>query len=671
MGRQPHSPEQIKTLLREVQSRLSQGDTLAQVCESLDISQSSYRRWRIKYRERAKENAVAVADESSEQRASAPPTSVLAKPAGDHPNGNVPKLSEEAQGFLDEANGDSDPASSAWLAFLALLTYVLVTLASVSHKDLLLNSAVQLPIVVNVHIPLVGFFQYAPALLLLVYLSLLIQHVILARKYGKFTEAIASYERDTRTEHPARERVHSYVGSQILAGPKPNRVTNFLMRLIVYVTFTILPVITLLYFQIKFLPYHEVWITYWHRIAVILGILMLFLVTPQHSLWARGREAFLGALVILLIIGFSWLIATVPNEWMDRRLGFVPPTSVRDGEEAKLLNPLVRFVYERIPGDHKGWLRGLLSYRVLVVEDSDLAPGEGASVVLRERNLQFALLSRSDLHRGDLTWADLRGAQMWRTRVDKGKLNDTKLQGAFLREAQLQGANLSSAQLQGADMSYAQLQGADLSYAQLQGADLSYAQLQGANLTSAQLQGADLSYAQLQGVDLKDAQLQGADLASAAVWLVNFPPGLTNQSPIPLGLADLELSPPAAEAKAELRQKLQANITDDKLLERLLDRLKPILQDDPAKWEDEESWSRYVSQAKEPSPDEIVPFLAAMACDDTEDTEGFIADRMARRIEDGRRPYAKPFARALLNENCKGAQALTDEMRATLERIAR
>ena len=631
MGRQPHSPEQIKTLLREVQSRLSQGDTLAQVCESLDISQSSYRRWRIKYRERAKENAVAVADESSEQRASAPPTSVLAKPAGDHPNGNVPKLSEEAQGFLDEANGDSDPASSAWLAFLALLTYLLVTLASVSHKDLLLNSAVQLPIVVNVHIPLVGFFQYAPALLLLVYLSLLIQHVILARKYGKFTEAIASYERDTRTEHPARERVHSYVGSQILAGPKPNRVTNFLMRLIVYVTFTILPVITLLYFQIKFLPYHEVWITYWHRIAVILGILMLFLVTPQHSLWARGWEAFLGALVILLIIGFSWLIATVPNEWMDRRLGFVPPTSVRDGEEAKLLNPLVRFVYERIPGDHKGWLRGLLSYRVLVVEDSDLAPGEGASVVLRERNLQFALLSRSDLHRGDLTWADLRGAQMWRTRVDKGKLNDTKLQGAFLREAQLQGANLSSAQLQGAD----------------------------------------LSYAQLQGVDLKDAQLQGADLASAAVWLVNFPPGLTNQSPIPLGLADLELSPPAAEAKAELRQKLQANITDDKLLERLLDRLKPILQDDPAKWEDEESWSRYVSQAKEPSPDEIVPFLAAMACDDTEDTEGFIADRMARRIEDGRRPYAKPFAKALLNENCKGAHALTDEMRATLERIAR
>jgi hypothetical protein len=157
---------------------------------------------------------VAVANESPEERASALATStenILTKPAGAHPNGKVPELSEEAQGFLDEANGASDPASSAWFAFLALLTYLLVTLAGVSHKALLLDIPVQLPIVVNVDIPLRSFFLYAPALLLLVYLSLLIQHVILERKYRKFKEAIAPYERETGTEHPARERVHSYV----------------------------------------------------------------------------------------------------------------------------------------------------------------------------------------------------------------------------------------------------------------------------------------------------------------------------------------------------------------------------------------------------------------------------------------------------------------------------
>ncbi len=53
-----------------------------------------------------------------------------------------------------------------------------------------------------------------------------------------------------------------------------------MMQLIVYVTFSILPIVTLLYFQIKFLPYHDVSITYWHRIAVILGFAMLILLTP-------------------------------------------------------------------------------------------------------------------------------------------------------------------------------------------------------------------------------------------------------------------------------------------------------------------------------------------------------------------------------------------------------
>ena len=82
-------------------------------------------------------------------------------------------------------------------------------------------------------------------------------------------------------EHPARELVHSYVVSQILAGPKPNPIRSGLMRLMVFVTFTLLPVVTLLYFQVKFLPYHEVWITYWHRIAVLIGLAMLFGVLPS------------------------------------------------------------------------------------------------------------------------------------------------------------------------------------------------------------------------------------------------------------------------------------------------------------------------------------------------------------------------------------------------------
>jgi len=604
-----------------------------------------------------------------------------------------PKLSEEVKGFLDEANGASDPASSAWLAFLALLTYVVVTLASVSHKNLLLNSPVRLPII-NADIPLVGFFQYAPALLLLVYLSLLVQHVILARKYRKFTDAITSYEMETGAEQPARELVHSYVFSQIAAGPKPNLITKFMMQLIVYVTFSVLPIITLLYFQIKFLPYHDVSITYWHRIAVMLGFAMLILLTPlmqntgptrrrwdikvgpQAEAWeASGTQVLLVLFLLPLVVGFSWLIATVPNEWIDRRLGFVAPTSVRVGpeDEAKLLNPLVRrVIYDRLPNDDdKGWWRRwLLSYRVLIVEDTDLGAGEGVNVVLRERNFRFALLSRSDLHRADLAWADLRAAQMWKT-LAKGKLKDTQLQGAFLQEAQLQGAQLNSAQLQGSDLSKAQLQGAELNYANLQGADLRGAQLQGADLSYANLQGADLRGAQLQGAKLEAVQLQGADLASADVWLVNFPSDLADQSPAPLGVAALKMSPLTPDAQAQLKQDLNASITDSTVLPVVMSRLDEILRNEPPNWEDGNSWTDYVSKAKQPSAEELARFHADLACGDI---EGTIANRMAGRsieIEAERfgKFYAKAFASALLDGNCKGGKALTDETRTALKNL--
>ena len=203
-------------------------------------------------------------------------------------------------------------------------------------------------------------------LLLLVYLSLLIQHVILARKYRKFAEAVAPYEKRTQTEHPARELVHSYMVSQLLAGPRSHLAMRWLMRLTVFVTFALLPIVTLLYFQVKFLPYHAVWITYWHRIAVLLGLAMLFVALPIMHLRPRKREVKLGpqaeawqaspygiaigAFFAVLILGFSWLIATVPNEQVERRfLGFVPPTDkTSEMAEKVLLNPVVRFVYERM-----------------------------------------------------------------------------------------------------------------------------------------------------------------------------------------------------------------------------------------------------------------------------------------------------------------------------------
>ena len=86
--------------------------------------------------------------------------------------------------------------------------------------------------------------------------------------------------------------------------------------------------------------------------------------------------------------------------------------------------------------------------------------------------------------------------------------------------------------------------------------------------------------------------------------VVDFPRDLAYQSPAPLGLADLKMSPLSPEAKSELKQDLSANITDPAVLAVVMSRLDEILRDEPPNWEDASSWTDYVSKAKERSAGE-------------------------------------------------------------------
>ena len=207
--------------------------------------------------------------------------------------------------LLETANAASGPARNAWLAFLVLIAYFLVTIAGVTHIDLLLNSPIKLPIV-NVEIPLFSFFWVAPFLFLLVHLGLLMQHAILAHKYNHFSNVISASETENSRDHPERRQVNSYVFSYLLAGPTPPRVLELLMRLMVFVTFSLLPVLVLLYFQIKFLPYHNVEVTHAHRLAILLDVVLLFSVRPfidAPKLKLAGRKLSLGSR------GWSWKLS--------------------------------------------------------------------------------------------------------------------------------------------------------------------------------------------------------------------------------------------------------------------------------------------------------------------------------------------------------------------------
>jgi uncharacterized protein YjbI with pentapeptide repeats len=485
--------------------------------------------------------------------------------------------------LLDALNRASARTHTLWLIFLAAMVYLFLAVAAVTHRDLLLNSAVVLPIL-QARIDLVRFFVIVPAALALLHLGLLAQFVLVARKALEFDASVRLLESTDLRTHPLRLELDSFFFVQAIAGPERSRVVSGFLNAIAWLTLAILPLLFLLYVQVVFLPFHDALITAVHRGIVVADLVLLVLV---GVFLMRAETNFLGALL---------------------RLGFNNPGSLVFGLAVVGGAAFATVVLATVPRGAAGEERAAIGVdgaavlgffpRHLNVADADLAAGRDAAsggrpLSLRGRDLRSARLDRVDLRQADLTGAnldgaslagadlsgarlrcadgaatlqqsedrqkarcfsarradftgarmadaslagaDLRGARLDGTTLDGADLSQALLAGASLERARLRRANLAGATLNGATFVLANLQGANLTGARLQTADFSSAGLQGANLSlahlagavlrEADLEGAELQSAKLYGADLRGARLQAADLAGAMIWRAAPPAG--------------------------------------------------------------------------------------------------------------------------------------------------
>jgi len=121
--------------------------------------------------------------------------------------------------LLESVNRSSASARWVWLIFLALMGYLLITVAGVGHKDLLLNSDMALPML-QVKIALTRFFLFAPILLVLIHMGVIGQVVLLARKALEFSAAVRMLEVSDRRTHPLRLELDNLFLVQAIAGPE-------------------------------------------------------------------------------------------------------------------------------------------------------------------------------------------------------------------------------------------------------------------------------------------------------------------------------------------------------------------------------------------------------------------------------------------------------------------
>lgn len=482
--------------------------------------------------------------------------------------------------LLDAVNRSSDTAHVAWLIFLGIMTYLTIAVAGVTHTNLLLETPVSLPIF-NVDIPIAQFFQFAPVILVLFHLGVVSQLSLLARKTLEFDHAIRLLETSDRRTHPLRLELHNFFFVQAIAGPHRSIVMSAFLHGMSWLTLCILPVVLIIYVQVVFLPYHSELITWTHRIALVVDVIMLvligvFLMRAETSFFrafwrntvAHPMTFVVTVVVISCVTLFSFLIATIPGEFLDRvsRPLFYKMSPDRDGRHQRYYSG---FMAPFLSVDQDGALFGIFRRNLVVtdsdlVSDKDVTPGE-RTVTLRGRDLRYARFDRSDLHQADFTGADLShasfyGADLRNAWLQCAEMNELRLRGnraqakcvkaintdftqadmsgalmqgldgrgAKFEEATLVGTELVEAVLIGADFSQARLEkalmvgevqadGANFGLASLQGANMKGARLIGADFRSASMQAAILDFANLQG-----AMLQGADLEAASLYKVKI-----------------------------------------------------------------------------------------------------------------------------------------------------
>ncbi len=341
---------------------------------------------------------------------------------------------KDREARFDKLKAAADAASgqvrNLYIAFLSFGLYLAITVGATTDEQLLRESPVRLPIV-DVGLPLMAFYWIAPLLFVLFHFNLLVQLYLLSEK-------LRWLDCDLRglPDEPARRATLSqFVFSQMLIGehrrPENGRsVIQFLLNVIAWTTFVVLPIAVLLLTQIQFLPYHHPYTTWWQRFLIAADLLLLWLLwlpaiepvlVPARKVRMIARSLLAGLSAISMLMAL--LIATIPGEF--------------------LAGPIDRVIGER---GNIGILNRNLSLQeatlVLEVPEPSLIENIGEQKALekymrgldlRGRDLRYANLYRADLRKADLRdGADLRGAS----------LVGTDLRGANLTGAALQGAHL-------------------------------------------------------------------------------------------------------------------------------------------------------------------------------------------------------------------------------------
>ncbi|MGA7450229.1 MAG: pentapeptide repeat-containing protein [Rhodoplanes sp.] len=491
-------------------------------------------------------------------------------------------------------NDSATRVSALWISFLIFGLYLVIAAGTVTHRQLLLEDPIKLP-VLNIELPLVGFFFLAPILFVIFHAYVQLQVLLLGRTAAAYNEAVEENFKVAADNARVRQRLANTLFAQIFAGSPRERDgwLGVLLKAMAWITLAIAPVLILLFFQFQFLPYHSGAVTWAVRFLIVVDLAIILVLWPAardpgHEVTLRGVfRQWVALPIAIATAAFAWIALSFPGEPHAEWTRYWPDKDSRstahrfgNGLQCRTRSP-ISAVYDNFDRLYLPRVDAVDDEKLKKIEDHTKAAGEPdyqgeRTQHLRERDFNCAVFSDyADLRRVDLTGASLRG-----TLFDRSKL---------------QGASLVGAQLQGASLNQTQLQGASLDGAELQGASLNAAQLQGTNLNSSALTKTVLWYAAVwlaRNADCGGARVQNARLDEVIQFDVVEPTKSVRATPA---------------AIAKFIDDSVAGIPGTKIKQQAINRMRAGLIVDPAKddtaeiakvWHKCEEESTKVSQAE-------------------------------------------------------------------------
>jgi uncharacterized protein YjbI with pentapeptide repeats len=484
------------------------------------------------------------------------------------------ETNKTTEALLASANSASERVSRLHIAFIAVCVYVLAIVFSTTDLDLLIGKGIRLP-AVNVDVSIVGFYTFAPYIVVLVHFNLLLQLQFLSQKLFIF-DVKAPQQTDINR---LRDRLHIFPFNYYLIGLSSS-LLNALVAIMVSITVVILPIATLLAIQLQFLAYQSEVATWLQRIATWLDILFLIILWPMildfNGDWFRYWHNLITAHIpqrrmliayVMLLAGFILLLFNATQAILI--LGVI----------LVLLSPFLMFSlygWGKTPRSRYYYLLLLLGVAVILIVGSILiliaSPGVPVTKIIDWLKFKInyffipllfvplSLLWHPQAPRGShilllslfigfiaplAMLADGDGIEQIILQIQKSDDSSSWFSKTFLynkrrlnlaeqvllakqpktevlallrsnnwRSAlqQLEPINLQDRNLRHAYMYKCVLIGGDLRRTQFQGAELSYAKFQGADLAYANFQSAQLTNAEFQNADLSFANFQGAKL---------------------------------------------------------------------------------------------------------------------------------------------------------------